>query len=82
MAALVAVMVFVSYATFHYAIDPPHVVIDLSDAHVWDASTVAALEAIRHEYESRGRTVEIIGVSGDSADRYGRRTGQLAGGGQ
>ncbi len=67
------------YTQFDYATDPPHVVIDLSDAHVWDASTVAVLDAIQHKYESRGKTVDIIGLSGHSADRYDRHTGQLAG---
>ncbi len=64
---------------FEYATDPQHVVIDLSDAHVWDASTVAVLDAIQHKYETRGKTVEITGLSGDSGDRYDRHTGQLAG---
>ena len=31
---------------FDYAGDPQRVVIDLSNAHVWDASSVAALDAI------------------------------------
>jgi SulP family sulfate permease len=64
---------------FDYADDPGNVVIDLSDAHVWDASTVAALDAITHKYENRGKTVEIVGLEGHSADRYERHTGQLAG---
>jgi SulP family sulfate permease len=55
------------------------VVIDLSDAHVWDASTVAALDAITHKYESRGKSVKIVGLSGHSADRYERHSDQLAG---
>jgi SulP family sulfate permease len=64
---------------FDYANDPQNVVIDLSAAHVWDASTVAALDAITHKYETRGKTVEIIGLHGHSFDRYLRHTGQLAG---
>ncbi len=67
------------YTQFGYATDPPHVVIDLSDAHVWDASTVAVLDAVEHKYESRGKTVEIVRLRGHSADRYDRHTGQLAG---
>jgi SulP family sulfate permease len=31
---------------FDYACDPPNVIIDLSRAHVWDASAVAALDAV------------------------------------
>jgi SulP family sulfate permease len=64
---------------FNYAGDPRHVVIDLSDASVWDTSTVAVLDAITHKYALRGKDVEIVGLSGHSADRYERHTGQLAG---
>jgi SulP family sulfate permease len=67
------------YSQFDYANDPDHVVIDLSDAHVWDASTVAALDAITHKYAIRGKTVEIVGLTGDSADRFERHTGRLSG---
>jgi len=68
------------YTQFDYADDPADVVIDLSDAQVWDASTVAALDAITHKYATRGKTVEIVGLQGQSADRFDRHTGQLAGG--
>jgi sulfate permease, SulP family len=64
---------------FDYADDPENVIIDLSDAHVWDASTVAALDAITHKYETRGKNVEIVGLEGHSAVRFERHTGQLAG---
>ncbi|MDT0275110.1 SulP family inorganic anion transporter [Blastococcus goldschmidtiae] len=67
------------YTRFDYAGDPEDVVIDLTDAHIWDASTVAALDAITHKYETRGKRVEIVGLSGHSADRFDRHTGQLAG---
>jgi sulfate permease, SulP family len=67
------------YTQFDYAGDPKNVVIDLSNAHVWDASTVAALDAITHKYETRGKNVEIVGLTGHSAARYARHTGQLAG---
>ncbi len=67
------------YTQFDYAGDPENVVIDLSNAHVWDASTVAALDAITHKYATRGKTVEIVGLTGHSADRFERHTGQLAG---
>ncbi|TYP81891.1 SulP family inorganic anion transporter [Blastococcus xanthinilyticus] len=64
---------------FDYNGDPQTVVVDLSEAHVWDASTVAVLDAITHKYETRGKTVEIVGLTGHSADRFERHTGQLAG---
>ncbi|WP_457066634.1 MULTISPECIES: SulP family inorganic anion transporter [unclassified Modestobacter] len=67
------------YTQFDYAGDPENIVIDLTDAHVWDASTVAALDAITHKYETRGKQVRVVGLTGHSADRYDRHTGQLAG---
>jgi SulP family sulfate permease len=65
---------------FDYAGDPERVVVDLSAAHVWDASTVAALDAIAHKYAGRGKRVEFVGLDGHSASRYQRHTGQLAAG--
>ncbi|WP_249523345.1 STAS domain-containing protein [Modestobacter marinus] len=67
------------YTQFDYAGDPENVVIDLSGAHVWDASTVAALDAITHKYATRGKTVDVVGLNGHSASRYERHSGQLAG---
>lgn len=64
---------------FDYAGDPRRVVIDLSAAHVWDASSVAALDAIETKYAQRGKTVEIIGLNDPSADLHGKLSGELAG---
>ncbi|WP_328452840.1 SulP family inorganic anion transporter [Amycolatopsis sp. NBC_00438] len=64
---------------FDYANDPDTVIIDLSAAHIWDASTVAALDAITTKYEGRGKTVEIVGLNADSARRHGTLSGELAG---
>jgi SulP family sulfate permease len=66
------------YTQFEYADDPDRVVIDLTDSHIWDASTVAALDAITTKYERKGKTVEIVGLNDSSAERHGRLTGQLA----
>jgi MFS superfamily sulfate permease-like transporter len=63
---------------FNYADDPDKVVIDLTDAHVWDASSVATLDAIENKYKQRGKTVEIIGLNDPSAHLHGRLTGALA----
>ncbi|MFC7793189.1 SulP family inorganic anion transporter [Streptomyces cinereoruber] len=65
---------------FDYAADPDEVVIDLSAAHVWDASSVAALDAVETKYGQRGKSVEIIGLNDPSADLHGKLTGELAGG--
>ena len=64
---------------FDVAGDPANVRIDLSQAQVWDASTVAVLDAITHKYALRGKQVEIVGLDGHSADRYERHSGRLAG---
>ena len=65
---------------FDYIDDPKNVVIDLSGAHIWDASTVATLDAITTKYESKGKHAEIIGLNAASAERHVRLTGQLSGG--
>ncbi|WP_460961589.1 SulP family inorganic anion transporter [Parasphingorhabdus pacifica] len=65
---------------FDYSGDPDTVIIDLTDAHIWDASTVAALDAITTKYQDRGKSVEIIGLNEGSATMHGRLTGELVGG--
>jgi len=65
---------------FDYVGDPKNVVIDLSGAHVWDASTVATLDAITSKYEAKGKHAQIIGLNAASAERHVRLSGQLSGG--
>ncbi|MEU2597034.1 SulP family inorganic anion transporter [Streptomyces hirsutus] len=65
---------------FDYSGDPDHVVIDLSSAHVWDASSVAALDAVETRYAQRGKTVEITGLNGPSARLHDKLSGELVGG--
>ncbi|QAY60280.1 SulP family inorganic anion transporter [Microbacterium protaetiae] len=62
---------------FSYADDPARVVIDLSDSHIWDASSVAALDAIGTKYAAHGATVELIGLNAHSRMFHGRLTGSL-----
>jgi SulP family sulfate permease len=64
---------------FQYSEDPARVIVDLSDAHIWDASSVAALDAVTTKYATRGKTVEIVGLNEASAQMHGRLAGQLAG---
>lgn len=64
---------------FDYAADPANVIIDLSDAHIWDASTVAALDAVTTKYAAKGTTVSIVGMNDGSAERHRRLSGRLAG---
>ncbi|QKJ20370.1 SulP family inorganic anion transporter [Microbacterium hominis] len=65
---------------FEYAADPAHVVIDMSRSHIWDASTVAALDAIATKYERHGTRVEIRGMNEATAAFHGRLTGNLGSG--
>ncbi|WTH62312.1 SulP family inorganic anion transporter [Streptomyces sp. NBC_01546] len=65
---------------FDYAGDPDRVVIDLTGAHVWDASSVAALDAIEHRYAQRGKAVEITGLNEASARIHGTLSGELSSG--
>jgi len=62
---------------FNYTEDPVNIVIDMSASHIWDASTVAALDAVRTKYRSKGKHVEIVGLNIDSADRHERLSGNL-----
>ncbi|WP_280479941.1 SulP family inorganic anion transporter [Nocardia cyriacigeorgica] len=64
---------------FDYLGDPPNIVIDMSEAHIWDASTVATLDAITTKYASKGKNVEIIGLNQASEQRHERLSGHLAG---
>lgn len=62
---------------FDYAGDPRNVVIDLSESHVWDASSVAALDAIETKYAAKGKTVRIEGLNEASLERHRRLAGHL-----
>jgi SulP family sulfate permease len=66
------------YSQFEYADDPARVVIDLTRSHLWDASTIAALDAIETKYERKGKTVEIVGLNEASSQMHERLSGQLA----
>ncbi|MEO7754868.1 MAG: SulP family inorganic anion transporter [Terracoccus sp.] len=66
------------YSQFDYLDDPDLVVVDLTGSHVWDASTVAALDAVETKYASKGKTVEIRGLNVASGHMHERLTGQLS----
>lgn len=66
------------YSQFDYAEDPRRVVIDLTDSHIWDASTVAALDAITAKYARHDTEVDVRGLNPTSAARYDRLSGQLS----
>jgi len=57
---------------FEYAADPDRVVIDMTEAHVWDASTVAALDAIVTRYARHGAHVELVGMNEGTTSLHSR----------
>ncbi|MDX2356367.1 SulP family inorganic anion transporter [Dietzia sp. PP-33] len=65
---------------FDYAGDPEHVVLDLTDADIWDASTVATLDAVQHKYAAKGKTLSVIGLDGASQERLDKLSGKLGAG--
>ncbi len=64
---------------FDYVGDPENVTIDMSESHIWDASTVATLDAITTKYRAKGKTATIIGLNDNSAERHERLSGHVAG---
>jgi len=69
---------FASTARFADAIDflepVPQVVLDVSDAHFWDLSAVAALDRVVMRLRRDGRRVEVVGLNAASqtiVDRFG-----------
>lgn len=65
---------------FDYVEDPEQVVIDMSTSHIWDASTVAALDAITTKYERLGKHVRFEGLNDASTSFHGRLAGKLGAG--
>jgi SulP family sulfate permease len=68
------------YTQFEYALDPERVVIDMRDSHLWDASTIAALDAITEKYRQHGKSVEIVGLNDASVQMRARLAGKLGAG--
>jgi SulP family sulfate permease len=62
---------------FCYALDPATVTVDLSQAQIWDASSVAALDSIETRFRDHGTTVTIEGLDERSAGFHKRLTGHL-----
>jgi SulP family sulfate permease len=62
---------------FDYVGDPDRIVIDLTESHIWDASTVAALDQVVEKYAHRGKTVELVGMNEASTDFHGNLAGTL-----
>ncbi|WP_395400694.1 SulP family inorganic anion transporter [Arthrobacter sp. UC242_113] len=69
------------YTQFNYAGDAEpdidKVVIDLHASHLWDASTIAVLDAVTEKYRRHGREVELIGLNSASTQMRERLAGKL-----
>ncbi|MGB1583624.1 MAG: SulP family inorganic anion transporter [Solirubrobacterales bacterium] len=63
---------------FHHPEDPQEIIIDLTSAHIWDQSAVAALDAITHKYERQHKTIEILGLNQPSEELHRSLTGKFA----
>lgn len=63
--------------SFDYTDPARRVVIDLTDAHVWDTSAVATLDAVVAKFAARGIDAELVGLNPHSARLHRRTTGQL-----
>jgi len=68
------------YTQFQYALDPGHVVIDMHASHLWDASTIASLDAITEKYRHHGKTVDVVGLNDASLHMRERLAGKLGSG--
>lgn len=64
---------------FDYVNDPQNIIIDITDAQIYDSSTVAALDAIVLKYRQKGKNVEIIGIDEHSA-KWHALSGKLGAG--
>ena len=62
---------------FDYADDPERIVIEMSGSHIWDASTVATLDAIKYKYERHGKHVVIEGLNEASTILHTRLAGNM-----
>jgi SulP family sulfate permease len=62
---------------FSYADDPAQVTIDLGQAQIWDASSVAALDSIETKYAAHHATVTITGLDERSTGFHQRLTGRF-----
>jgi SulP family sulfate permease len=62
---------------FRFDNDPKSIIIDLGDSTLWDASSVAALDAVAAKYTAQGATVEVRELDQRSARLHERLSGQL-----
>ncbi len=64
--------------SFRYAEDPPRVIIDFSRAHLWDASAIAAVDAIEGHYRRHDVELSITGLNERSDLLHQKLSGRMA----
>ncbi len=62
---------------FEYTKDPNHVIIDFTDSHIWDASSVGVLDAVQEKYRKLGKSVEFIGMNKPTTKIHETLTGTI-----
>ena len=62
---------------FDYTDDIELAVIDLNEAHIWDTSACAALDAVVAKFEAHDIRVDLVGLNDHSAELHGRVSGYL-----
>lgn len=63
---------------FDYTDQIDRAVIDLHDAHIWDTSACAALDAVVAKFTVHGIDATLVGLNDHSAELHGRVSGHLA----
>ena len=63
--------------SFQYPDDPPRVIIDFSRAHLWDASAIAAVDAIEGHYRRHHIELSITGLNERSDKLHQKLSGQM-----
>jgi SulP family sulfate permease len=62
---------------FAYTLDPADVTVDFTQAQIWDASSVAALDSIATKFAAHGVTATFVGLDERSSTFHRRLTGTL-----
>jgi len=65
---------------FDYFEETPDVVIDLSEAHIWDSSAVVVLDTIVAKFARHGTHAEVVGLNRESSAIHDRLSGHLTNG--
>ena len=66
-------------ASFEYHGQPQRVEIDMTQAHIWDQTGVAALDKVVHRYTRQGAQVRLVGLNAGSQSLFDKLGTQPAG---